>query len=222
MSQNSSEHGSMKSYVIGFILSLVFTFIPYYLVVNQKLPSNFLLAAILSFAVLQMLVQIFFFLHLGRGPKPLYNVVFFVSTISIVLIVVGGSIVIMNNLQYNMPAMEQSKKLANDEGIYQVSGMKTGACQSQGANHQIIVTNGQMSPLQTVANKCDSLTFLNEGQEELKIAFGTKAQHSSYAGEEELLVRIGRAKTITLSESGTFKFHDDLQADYVGEFRVNP
>ena len=72
--QPKAERGTITSYVIGFLLSLVFTAIPYYLVVNKTVEGNTLLATILGFAVLQMAVQIFFFLHLGRGPKPLYNV----------------------------------------------------------------------------------------------------------------------------------------------------
>ncbi len=95
-------HKTVESYVIGFILSLIFTFIPYYLVVNQIVSGSSLLVTILGFAVVQMIIQIVFFLHLGRGPKPFYNVAFFISTVGIILIVVGGSIVIINNLHYNM------------------------------------------------------------------------------------------------------------------------
>ena len=75
-----SEHGTTRSYVIGFVLSLIFTVIPYYLVTNKTIAGSALLATILGIAVLQMFIQIFFFLHLGRGPKPFYNVVFFFAT----------------------------------------------------------------------------------------------------------------------------------------------
>src|SRR5687768_12731131 len=92
MSTQNSEHGTMKSYVIGFVLSLIFTFIPYYLVVNKTVSGGVLLATILGFAVLQMIIQITFFLHLGRGPKPKWNLYFFISTVGIILVVVGGSI----------------------------------------------------------------------------------------------------------------------------------
>lgn len=216
----NAEYGSIKSYIVGFLLSLVFTFIPYYLVVNQKLTDNILLATILGFAVLQMLVQIFFFLHLGRGPKPLYNVVFFVSTVGILLVVVGGSVIIINNLRYNMGPAEQSKKLVNDEGIYEIGGEKTGACRGIQANHQITISNGQASPAFIEARRCDTLTFLNQDDTARKIMFGTNQQHVSYAGETELTVGKGRGKTITLSEPGTYKFHDDLQAEATGEFTV--
>lgn len=218
----NTEHGTMRSYVIGFILSLVFTFIPYYLVVNESFTSSLLLPVILGFGVLQMLIQVTFFLHLGRGPKPRWNLYFFVSTVGIILLVVGGSIVIIDNLHYNMSPSDKIKKLVNDEGIYQLGGEATGACQKIKANHQITILNGQVSPLHTSADKCDTLTFINEDGVAREITFGAHPQHGAYAGEIEIVVKKGRSETITLSDAGTYYFHDHLQPDTAGTFTVNP
>lgn len=214
------EQGTMKSYVIGFILSLIFTFIPYYLVKYQILSGSSLLIMILGFAVLQLIVQVIFFLHLGRGPKPNWNLFFFIATVGIILVVVGGSIMIMSNLYRNMTPLDQVSKLTNDEGIYQIGGEKTGACQGQHANHKITIKNSQASPLNTDARLCETLTFINEDNEEREITFGTHPEHGVYAGETELVVRKGRAKTITLSEAGTYNFHDHLHAEIEGSFTV--
>ncbi len=214
------EHGAMKSYVIGFILSLVFTFIPYNLVVNQTITGTALLATILGFALAQMIVQITFFLHLGRGPKPRWNLYFFVATVGIILIVVGGSIMIISNLHYNMSPSDQTKKLLNDEAIYQIGGEKTGVCQGQHENYQITITNDQPNPSFAVASKCDTLTFINDDNDVKEITFGVHPEHDAYAGETELLIRAGRSKTITLSEPGTFEFHDHLQPETAGTFTV--
>ncbi len=218
---SNTEHGTTRSYVIGFLLSLVFTLIPYYMVVNHSVSGNALLATILGFAVIQMIIQITFFLHLGRGPKPNWNLFFFVSTVGIILIVVGGSIVIINNLHYNMQPSDQTKKLINDEGIYQVSGELTGACQGQHANHQVTIQNGQVSPERTVAFKCDTLTFINEDGRAHEIVFGIYPGHESYAGESNLSVRKGMNQTIPLSESGTYHFYDQLHSATVGVFTVS-
>lgn len=220
--RSNKEHGTMKSYVIGFMLSLVFTFIPYYLVVNQRLSGLALMATILGFGVVQMIVQITFFLHLGRGPKPNWNLFFFVSTVGIILVVVGGSVFIINNLNYNMLPSDQTKKLANDEGIYQIGGEKTGACQGQHVIHEVTIKNSEVSPLQTVARKCDTLTFINEDDAAREITFGTHPRHGAYAGESEIVVRKGRAKFITLSESGQFQFHDHMQPHVAGYLTVSP
>lgn len=214
------ERGTSWSYVVGFVLSLVFTFIPYNLVVNQTVTGTVLLATILGFAFLQMLVQIIFFLHIGRGPKPRWNLYFFVSTFGLILVVVGGSIFIINNLHYNMPPSEQTKKLLNDENIYQIGGEKTGVCNGQYQNHQVRIKDSVVEPLYTEAKKCDTLSFINEDGQFREISFGTHPEHDSYAGENDILIRNGKSKTITLSETGAFEFHDHLQPEGNGYFIV--
>lgn len=216
------EQGTTQSYIIGFLSSLVFTAIPYYLVVNKSFSSTALLAIILGFAVLQMAIQIFFFLHLGRGPKPFYNIVFFVSTVSIILVVVGGSIFIMNNLHYNMSPAQVTTKLAETEAIYQLGGEKTGACQTVRANHKVTISKGKISPLHTEARLCDTLTFINEDNTVRNIAFGPHPEHKLYGGEYEVTARKGYTKTITLNQSGTYLFHDHLDPEITGDFTVKP
>jgi cytochrome o ubiquinol oxidase operon protein cyoD len=222
MSHPNSEHGTTRSYVIGFILSLIFTAIPYYLVVNKTISGTALLATILGVGVLQMIIQIVFFLHLGRGPKPFYNIVFFAFTVVTILVVVGGSIWIMNHLNYNMAPTEVSKYLAEEEAIHQVEGTKTGACHGVQANHKVTIRSGMANPNRINARLCDTLTFVNEDDTVRIIAFGTHPNHDRYSGEGDQTVRKGRAKSITLNESGTYRFHDHLDPRITGEFTVSP
>ena len=151
----------------------------------------------------------------------MYNVVFFVATVGIILVVVGGSILIINNLHYNMSPSDQTNRLIDDEAIYQIRGEKTGACYGQYANHKVTIKNGQVRPRKTNANMCDTLTFVNEDDFTREMTFGTHPEHGVYAGENELIVRKFRSKTITLSQLGTYKFHDHLQAETAGEFTVS-
>jgi hypothetical protein len=169
-----------------------------------------------------MIVQVTFFLHLGRGPKPNWNLFFFLATVGIILVVVGGSVMIINNLHYNMSPADQTKKLADDEAIYQIGGEKTGACKGQYANHKVTIKNSQASPLHTIANKCDTLSFINEDDRTREIAFGPHPHHDVYAGVTELVIRKGLGKTITLSESGKYQFHDHFQEETAGDFTVAP
>lgn len=210
----------MKSYVIGFIASLVFTFVPYYLVQHHQGAGTYLLVAILGLAVIQLIIQIQYFLHLGRGPKPRWELYFFLATVSIILVVVGGSVVIIHNLHNNMSLPEQQKKVINDEAIYQVNGKLTGACQMTRSNHQIIFKNGALSPAHTTANKCDTLTFVNDETVNRDITFGTQPAHDSYAGVNEYDLRPGKTKTFTLSDAGNFKFYDHVQPNILGSFLV--
>lgn len=217
----SKQHqaGSTTSYAIGFGLSLILTIIPYYLVVHKSFTGDRLLMTILGFAVLQMFIQIFFFLHLGRGPKPLYNVAFFASTVGIILVVVGGSMFIMKHLHYNMSPAETSKQVAEKEGIHQIEGTKTGACERVGENHQIIITNG-FSPQRIQAKLCDTLSFTNQGSASVMIMFGTADQAQVYAGHEDLTVRKGKSETITLNQSGNYNFYDHHGPNGTGSFTV--
>jgi len=215
------QHPTAVPYVTGFALSLLFTAIPYYLVSHKVVSGTTLVTTILGFALLQMLVQIFFFLHLGRGPKPLYNVAFFASTVGIILVVVGGSMFIMKHLHYNMSPRDATTKLAQDEGIDQVGGAKTGACSNIGINHRVVIKDGKVSMPHTEAHLCDTMTFINEDASVRKISFGTYPNHDAYGGEIELSVRKDHPKTLTLNQMGiNLLFHDHLDPAVTGSFTV--
>src|SRR5438045_4058541 len=100
--ERTPHHVTMTPYVVGFVLSLVFTLIPYYMIVHKSFSARMLLIWIISFAFLQMAIQLIFFLHLGREKKPHFNLFFLVSTGGIILVVVVGSIWIMNHLMHGM------------------------------------------------------------------------------------------------------------------------
>jgi len=217
---SQGEHGSVKSYVIGFILSLIFTAVPYYLVDNKIFSGTKLLVTIICFAIIQMIIQVFFFLHLGRGPKPLYNIVFFIGTVGLIIVVVGGSIFIINNLHYYMAPNELTKRIAEDEAIHQVEGKTTGACDSIHNSHIIYLKNNKLSPTTVKAVRCDTLTIINQDKISHEITFGSHASHGSYSGIEEFSVPKDRSKTITLNQNGTYLYHDHDYPTISGEFTV--
>lgn len=221
MSMNSDkDHGTTTSYIIGFVLSLIFTIIPYHLVVNKIMTGNPLLVVILVIAVIQMFIQIFFFLHLGRGPKPFYNVVFFFATAGLIVIVVGASVFIMENLYRTMSPKEITLKQAQYENISQIGGEDTGACSENKENHLVTISGGVANPMRIEANRCDSLTFLNEDDVVREVTFGTHPNHASYGGEDIVILDDGRPETITLNETGNFEFHDHLDPKMTGSFTV--
>jgi cytochrome o ubiquinol oxidase subunit IV len=216
----TNEHGSVRSYIIGFILSLIFTIIPYHLVVNKVLTGNTLLAVILGIAVLQMAIQLLFFLHLGRGPKPLYNVVFFFATAGVIVVTIGASLFIMDNLYKNMSPKEYTTRLAQDENIAQIGGHETGACDENKTGHTIVMRDNEARPVMVDAKRCDTITFINQDPQKRELAFGTHPDDVSYGGRFELVLDDSRPETITLNETGTFTFHDHLDSNIIGEFRV--
>jgi cytochrome o ubiquinol oxidase operon protein cyoD len=55
-----------KSYVVGFVLSVITTLIAYLFVVNHVWPMQMMVYLVMALAVIQLVVQIVFFLHIGR------------------------------------------------------------------------------------------------------------------------------------------------------------
>ncbi len=215
-----NEHGSVRSYVIGFILSLVLTAIPYYMVTEQLMTGRTLLLIILGIALAQMFVQIFFFLHLGRGPKPLYNVIFFGATAGLIVLVVGASLLIMDNLYRNMSPQEITVRMAQEENIAELNGLSTGACQGNNANHIVVISSESVQPQYIEASRCDTLSFAVEDGEDHMIMFGSYEEPVSYGGMYDVIVRSDRSKIITLNEVGNFTYHDHSNPDIIGSFSV--
>jgi len=88
-------HGSLKSYVIGFLMSLVLTAIPLIIVLNDILEGTAAKVVLLGSAVLQFVVQLVYFMHLKEEGKPRYNLMVLILGLVIVLTIVAGSIWIM-------------------------------------------------------------------------------------------------------------------------------
>jgi cytochrome o ubiquinol oxidase operon protein cyoD len=93
---------AMRSYVTGFILSLLCTIIPYCMVTGHLAGDESLLLGVTFFGVAQLFVQVFFFLHLPAKQKPYWDIIVFVFTLLIVAFLVVGSLWIMYHLNYNM------------------------------------------------------------------------------------------------------------------------
>ena len=82
---SGASHGSVKTYMTGFILSIILTVIPFWMVMTGAASPAVILGTILAMAVVQVLVHLVF-----------------VFTVLIIAILVVGSIWIMWNLNYNM------------------------------------------------------------------------------------------------------------------------
>ncbi len=97
---------SIRSYLAGFILSVILTLAAFGVVGYQLLGGWQLVATLVTLALFQLIVQLIFFLHIGREKSPRWNLLLFVFMVIVVAIIVAGSIWIMNNLNYNMTPEE--------------------------------------------------------------------------------------------------------------------
>lgn len=97
-----NDHGSVKSYIAGFILSLILTIIPFAVVAQHwfsNIPSYITIGV---FALAQLFIQLVFFMHLSHKSKAQWNLNVFLFSFLVVLILVLGTIWIMYNLDYFM------------------------------------------------------------------------------------------------------------------------
>ena len=99
---HGASHGSVKTYMTGFILSIILTVIPFGMVMNGSASHAVLIGTVLVTAVVQILVHLVCFLHMNSKSDEGWNMTAFVFTVLIIAIVVIGSIWIMWNLNYNM------------------------------------------------------------------------------------------------------------------------
>lgn len=94
---HNGSHGSLKSYTIGFVLSIVLTIIPIVVVMNDLMSKTATFVTILIAAVLQFAIQLIFFMHLREEDSPRFNLISLVFGLVIIVTVVVGSIWIMLN-----------------------------------------------------------------------------------------------------------------------------
>jgi cytochrome o ubiquinol oxidase operon protein cyoD len=86
---------------------------------STTLTSSFAIGVVITLAFLQFLAQLIFFLHLGKETKPRWNLFIFVTTIIGIGILVGGSLWIMNHLNYNHESPDDiNAHVMEEEAIY--------------------------------------------------------------------------------------------------------
>ncbi|MDQ1883469.1 cytochrome o ubiquinol oxidase subunit IV [Aeromonas salmonicida] len=99
---HGASHGSAKSYLIGFVLSVILTAIPFWMVMDGGFPHQTMLITVVAMAVVQIFVHLVYFLHMNTSSEERWNLVALVFTVLIIAIVVVGSLWIMYNLNINM------------------------------------------------------------------------------------------------------------------------
>lgn len=116
----TENDATIQRYTFGFAFSLIMTVVPFILAVQHLLEGWQLAACFVAFALLQVFVQLQYFLHIGDESKPRWNLMIFGFMVLVVFIVVFGSLWIMNNLDYHMDSMtpeETDSYIIEDEGI---------------------------------------------------------------------------------------------------------
>jgi len=96
-------HISLKGYMTGFILSVILTAIPFWLVMGKVLPSPKMTGfIILGFAAVQMVVHMIYFLHMNAKVEQGWSMLALLFTAALVVIMLSGSVWVMYHMNTNM------------------------------------------------------------------------------------------------------------------------
>ncbi|PLZ04189.1 cytochrome o ubiquinol oxidase subunit IV [Burkholderia sp. WAC0059] len=95
-------HGSLGSYVTGFVLSILLTAGAFGIVMHGALPHGSMLAVLAILAFVQIVAHLVFFLHLNISPGQGWNVAALCYTLLAVLFLIFGTIWVMHNVSMNM------------------------------------------------------------------------------------------------------------------------
>ncbi|RYZ12310.1 MAG: cytochrome o ubiquinol oxidase subunit IV [Comamonadaceae bacterium] len=103
---DGAAHGSLRGYVTGFVLSVILTAIPFWVVMGGVFdkPSTTALV-VLGFAVVQIVVHMVYFLHMNTRSEGGWTLLALIFTLVLVVITLAGSLWVMYHLNTNMMPM---------------------------------------------------------------------------------------------------------------------
>jgi cytochrome o ubiquinol oxidase operon protein cyoD len=101
-SGDGAAHASVRSYVTGFLLSVILTFVPFALAMSGAAPAATIIPICIGLGVTQILVHLVYFLHMNGSSTQTWNMGAFVFTFVVVAILVTGSLWVMYHLDVDM------------------------------------------------------------------------------------------------------------------------
>ncbi len=107
-------HATVGGYIKGFILSVILTAIPFWLVMGEVLPSpTTTTLVILAFAAVQIVVHMVYFLHLNSKAEGGWTMLSLMFTVVLLVIMLVGSIWVMFHLNTNLMDMPRHETTQN-------------------------------------------------------------------------------------------------------------
>lgn len=101
--EDGASHSTSKGYMTGFVLAVILTAIPFYLVMGKVFSSSTTTAiVVLGFAAVQIVVHMVYFLHMNTRSEGGWTLLALLFTIVLVVITLSGSLWVMYHLNHNM------------------------------------------------------------------------------------------------------------------------
>jgi len=104
--EDEAAHGTLRGYLTGFLLAVLLTAIPFWLVMGEVFDDTRLTGfLVMGFAVAQIVVHMVYFLHMNSRSENGWTMLALIFTIVIVVITISGSLWVMYHLNTNMMPM---------------------------------------------------------------------------------------------------------------------
>ena len=115
--EDGIPHVNAKDYLTGFVLSVILTAIPFWLVMAKVLPTTGItVLVILAFAMVQVVVHMVYFLHMDAKSENGWNLLALIFTAVLLVIVLIGTLWVMHNMNVNMmPAMDEAAQMQHSQ-----------------------------------------------------------------------------------------------------------
>ncbi|BBL52855.1 hypothetical protein MF1_01130 [Bartonella quintana] len=162
MSMHNETHiPSTGSYFVGFILAVFFTlgsFIPVMYGMMESWAISTKVAYLIGMAIIQIIVQIVFFLHLNAGPDAKWNLSALWFAAICVFVIIGGTWWAISHLNYNMMGssgrvIEPEKQLSGENiPVQKLPSMRVPVESAPGSEMPVGQVPGMQTPIELAPN----------------------------------------------------------------------
>ena len=111
----------IRNYLVGLALATLLTIVSFYISGTTLVWGPSIPVALVVLAIAQMGIHLVFFLHITTGPDSVNNVMALAFGVLIVLLILGGSLWIMANMNYNLAYSGETMQMPPEAG----PGMRT-------------------------------------------------------------------------------------------------
>jgi cytochrome o ubiquinol oxidase operon protein cyoD len=110
--RSHGAHGTFRGYMTGFVLAVILTAIPFWLVMGDVLNNTMKTSIIImALAAVQIVVHMIYFLHMNTKSEGGWTFLALAFTLTLVVITLVGSIWVMYHLDENMMPMTPHEAL---------------------------------------------------------------------------------------------------------------
>jgi cytochrome o ubiquinol oxidase operon protein cyoD len=102
---------ALTNYLVGLALAVLLTAVSFFVAGTTLVWQPSIPVALSVLAIAQMGVHLVFFLHITTGPDNVNNVMALAFGVLIVLLLIGGSLWIMDHMNHNMLPMDEIMRM---------------------------------------------------------------------------------------------------------------